>query len=266
MGFRGPGLAPGSEASTRIAVFGDSFVFGWGVGDGETLPARLDQVLDSGSSRFHVMNLGIPGYGPGRSALLLRERALDLDPDVILLVVTESNDVLDDLQFARDPAAVAREGLGGLPGRSRLLQFVYDKSESFARWARMTRTENVSRTLRFIDEFAAVCAREEVPLVVALFPAKAQMRPSRVDALILRWLRVDARIHEALRSHVMSHPQITAAVDLREVLAIEGGEGGGPLFYPADGHPTPEAYRACAMALAPVIRKAVQKRETPQEP
>jgi len=44
-----------------VAFFGDSFTFGEGVNDGETMPQAF---ADLTNHRLHVLNLGFPGYGP----------------------------------------------------------------------------------------------------------------------------------------------------------------------------------------------------------
>jgi hypothetical protein len=80
-GFRGPEWSGTREPdTTRIALIGDSFVFGSGVEAGDTLDralaGRLSEV--SPARRFEVLNLGVPGNniashvklcrGPRRSA------------------------------------------------------------------------------------------------------------------------------------------------------------------------------------------------------
>src|SRR5262245_39506330 len=44
-GFRGRAVAPQRSPSPRIALLGDSFAFGVGVGPDDTIPARLEQAL-----------------------------------------------------------------------------------------------------------------------------------------------------------------------------------------------------------------------------
>ena len=254
-GFRGPDpdtLPPGR----RILVLGDSFVFGWGVDDGETLPARLEAILNAGSppgGGVCVLNLGVPGYGPGREAALLRRRGIPLEPDLVLLVLTESNDVLDDLLYERDPLKPAGDRLTGLAAKSRLLQFLDWKIRGLSRWFRMTREENVRRTLKNVSAMAALCDDRGIPLVAATFPAKVQMEPSGPTAWILERLDVDGRLVQPLRGHLRREQRIAAVVDLTETLVLSG-DG---LYFPVDGHPTPRAYEACAMALAPVLARAL---------
>ena len=50
-----------AETGPTIAFFGDSFTFGEGVNDAETLPQAFADLL---GRRERVLNLGFSGYGP----------------------------------------------------------------------------------------------------------------------------------------------------------------------------------------------------------
>jgi hypothetical protein len=58
-----------SGAPPNLVVIGCSFTFGWGVSDNETFAARLQQR----HPEWHVMNLGVPGYGTYQSLLRLEQ-------------------------------------------------------------------------------------------------------------------------------------------------------------------------------------------------
>lgn len=62
----GARVTPGSAPSGDTYLFiGDSFVFGTGLADDETLPSRFAQAIGAQNvgSKAHVVNLGVPGYG-----------------------------------------------------------------------------------------------------------------------------------------------------------------------------------------------------------
>jgi len=67
---------------TRVAVLGDSFVFGSGVRQDEPVTRRLAALL---GPSFEVINLGVPGYGTDQALLTLRRWGRRLSPDVVLL-------------------------------------------------------------------------------------------------------------------------------------------------------------------------------------
>lgn len=85
-----------AQAQRTLYVIGDSQVFGWGLSDDESIPARLQQQLGDG---WHVINLGVPGYGPFQYAEQLARVPND---GVALVILTETNDFQDSF-FYRPP-------------------------------------------------------------------------------------------------------------------------------------------------------------------
>ncbi len=71
--------APGAY---RVAVLGDSFIFGSGVRQDAILTRRLATRLGPG---FEIVNLGVPGYGTDQELLTLRRWGRKLSPDLVLL-------------------------------------------------------------------------------------------------------------------------------------------------------------------------------------
>jgi hypothetical protein len=85
----------------RIVVVGDSVAFGSGVDDADTFSERLQT---TGSS-FEVANLAVSGYGTDQELLRLEREGLALDPDVVVLSVCLSNDLVDNAldSYLHDP-------------------------------------------------------------------------------------------------------------------------------------------------------------------
>lgn len=86
-------IVPGAPeyAPNTLYVIGDSQVFGWGLNDSESIPARLQQRL---GSQWRLVNMGVPGYGPFQYA-----EALSQLPEgaMALVIQTEANDMQDAL-------------------------------------------------------------------------------------------------------------------------------------------------------------------------
>ena len=93
-GLRGGNLSPRREETVRVLILGDSQVWGYGVGDDETLSSRLQELLAGRypGSDVQVLNGGVPGYGTADELAWLRSRGKALDPDVVLLVFLPVND------------------------------------------------------------------------------------------------------------------------------------------------------------------------------
>jgi lysophospholipase L1-like esterase len=92
-GFRATGFPSPERPSGRVAFLGDSCTFGWGLGTGETYVARLD-ALQRGAGPGPWLDLVNAAY-PGDSAVggfyKLRERALPLAPDLVVLAFSANN-------------------------------------------------------------------------------------------------------------------------------------------------------------------------------
>lgn len=81
----------GAKNGPRVAVIGDSLVWGYGVNAEE----RFTDLLEK-TQGVEMLNLGNIGYGPVQY-LLLAEKALALQPDLVLLVFTLYNDFDDNV-------------------------------------------------------------------------------------------------------------------------------------------------------------------------
>lgn len=82
-------LAP-PPGTFRIALLGPSNVMGWGVGDGETFEAVLEDRLNAAPGRsraVEILNFGVPGYQPMQQ-VVAAGKALRFSPDAIYYVAT----------------------------------------------------------------------------------------------------------------------------------------------------------------------------------
>jgi hypothetical protein len=70
-----------SPHTLRILVLGDSFTFGEEVGDDQTFPACLQQMLP----HSEVINFGVHGYGHDQMLLYLQEEGVKYSPDIVIL-------------------------------------------------------------------------------------------------------------------------------------------------------------------------------------
>ena len=65
----------------RILILGDSFFFGWGVNDEETVAAKLEL------NNMEAINLAVPGYGINQILMSYREIGRKFNPDLVLISV-----------------------------------------------------------------------------------------------------------------------------------------------------------------------------------
>lgn len=80
----------------RIALIGDSFVWGIGVADADRVSERMAGRLGD----TDVLNFGVSGYGPVQYLLEL-DHVLRFSPDLVVVCFCLGNDFVDDVQYVR---------------------------------------------------------------------------------------------------------------------------------------------------------------------
>jgi lysophospholipase L1-like esterase len=113
LGLRGQEPRPRRAGARRVACFGDSITFGYGVGDEETYPYRLDRALRADGSE--AVNAAVTGYTSHQVRRLVT-RVADAAPFDVALVCIGWNDgtwrPVDDREYERRLASVnAVEGV-----------------------------------------------------------------------------------------------------------------------------------------------------------
>lgn len=111
LGFRGrqPVAAEVAPTARRIILSGDSFTFGYGVGDEHTWGAGLASRWD----HVEVLNMGLGGYGVGQAYLRYLRDGVSLDHDLHLFAfITEDFNRMTRPRFMGygKPVVTVREG------------------------------------------------------------------------------------------------------------------------------------------------------------
>ena len=263
----------------RIAVIGDSYVFGTGAGDGETYPAFLESFLRKRAARpIEVINAGIHGSGTADQALWYERWVSHFHPGLVILDVYGGNDVQDEIddgkfRLREDGTVVldsARLGsTGGILGE--LQPFV----TSLPGYEYLTQHSHLLYLIR--SAISAMATRVETD--TALRHAAEREAIERIAAEI-HWLKehveedggrlvlVFTPSREALTEAEHPPPAVEAELALEERLARQAAEEGIPfldltaylqsrsqgnpdvLYYHRDPHMRPEGYRVEAEAVA----------------
>jgi hypothetical protein len=118
LGLRGAEIGPKAGDEKRVLMLGDSFVWGMGVLDTETVPARLEQQMQAGGAKVTVGNAGMYGTSPREWGYTLERFRPTFQPDCVVATMYVGNDVLDAMQeplsvvdgwlMSAGPAGVAR--------------------------------------------------------------------------------------------------------------------------------------------------------------
>ena len=103
LGLRGPELDL-HKAKFRIAILGDSHIFGSGLKNEETLPARLQFELNqlAGSEKFEVINAASPAHNTVQELIQMRRLAGKIAADLWILGFTGENDTHFNTKALRD--------------------------------------------------------------------------------------------------------------------------------------------------------------------
>lgn len=101
LGMRGPGIAGKQPGERRVLVVGDSLVFGRGVGDGETLPARTESALRARSPDRTVGNGGVPTFGVSHAVARLASLDAPFGADAFVVCTNLDDDVMDEVKPLR---------------------------------------------------------------------------------------------------------------------------------------------------------------------
>jgi lysophospholipase L1-like esterase len=93
-GLRGEEFSPRKpHGKIRIIAFGDSYTYGYGVGQDDTYPAQLGRMLQRDfPDRYEVLNAGVNGYSTYQELMALR-RALRWEPDVVTISSTYNDSI-----------------------------------------------------------------------------------------------------------------------------------------------------------------------------
>lgn len=97
--------------SKRILVLGDSFVFGWGVRDNETLTAQIESQVPN----LEALNLGVPGYGIDQIYLSFLKIGTVFRPDYVFIGIYQEDfwratRAFTDAGYAKPYFSISRSG------------------------------------------------------------------------------------------------------------------------------------------------------------
>jgi lysophospholipase L1-like esterase len=123
LGLRGPELSVRKPGSVfRILLLGDSFTFGYGVGDDSTYGRQLERLFiqEQGDCvKVEVLNAGVNGYNTAQELAYLDRSGLAFEPDVVVLGFTPNDIMTQD----EGKTMLRWPGLKQMLARSALYQF-----------------------------------------------------------------------------------------------------------------------------------------------
>ena len=292
-GLRGAEPGEHDAARKRVLVIGDSYAFGVGAEEGETLPVRLAAHLAEAGAPSEVLNGGVPGYSVPDDVSWYEKWGAPLAPDLVVLLAFAGNDLQDAMPGAR-ATVIGGElvvpggktgGLGpwlfrhshlyvllkssplGALGRKLLGKPAPHESASVAAELSLYAREGANEIYRVggaATENAIDRLLVELPaarIVGVVLPSDLAVHPE-VFAKALAGNRLDPAAYDVDRLSSWFRDLFArrgiAVVDLTRRLAT-GEANGERLYYPLDRHLTPAGYDVAAREITAAIASSAAR-------
>lgn len=228
-GFRAG--APVAAAAATIVALGESTTFGWGVGDADTYPARLQALFAEHGQPVRVINAGVPSYTSSQVLRYLETILRDRPPDLVLINIlwndlwysTVLNWYPELLVYQQPPVWLSRLLQHSALLRAILLEPLPEPAQSIDRFnaaALAHYRDNLRAMLALAAAHQAPVAFVEPPFAPERLPADG-LNEFHVRYTRPFFLHVAARYREAL--HAVAAEHAVPVLDHRLSLARGGG-------------------------------------------
>lgn len=237
---------------TRILFLGDSCTFGYGVAQNETFVELAEALLrERSGGSVECLNAGVPGYTLFQGYRYLVTAGLRYQPDLVVLNFGWNDAGMWDHLGDREHYARSQAAQPPAPLRSsRLCQLI---------WAlRDPTTSDTGGELRprllptefaeTLEDINSLLAEQHIPLLILVWPLRMNSEPATppdARTSLQREMITFGQMHPISRA-----PEISGVLDLvplgRELVREHGAQA----IYFDQGHMTPSAHRAIAVAIA----------------
>ncbi|MCX6927235.1 MAG: SGNH/GDSL hydrolase family protein [Verrucomicrobia bacterium] len=258
------------KAPHRIFVFGDSFVWGWGVGQGEVFTDKMNLLLPN----YSVNNYGINGTGTVVEYELFRTEVSKLvRPDDVVIVMFCNNDFADNVDRSKlhaeaanaevktvNPAKPLTNPLGDwFKNHSYLCNYVWFRADLYRltrvnrkqedEVLRNTMTETDERFIvvkHFLAKFQADCEAAKARFLLVHIPTQeefSEARTKRPNLLANEKARAETLFSIARALHIETF-------DLLPGFLARKNKVDARLTFPNDGHWNSTGHQAVADLLS----------------
>ena len=155
----------------RIIILGDSFVMGWEVQEEDTISENLEVLLNN----TEVLNFGVSGYGTIQYYLLLREEALQYNPDIVITTISH-NDGRDNVGFSQYSGKSPDTLRSFLSKHSKVYQLISKLYSSLRRTVYNTvqDTDSLENQLdlinKSVNQINTLCLNNSIQHIVVVIP------------------------------------------------------------------------------------------------
>jgi hypothetical protein len=239
-----------AQSGPAVAFFGDSFTFGTGLDDRQTLPQIFS---DLHGRKIGVFNFGFPGYGPQQ---FLRAIETDMfDPLLrrrVHLFVFEATSYLAVRASCRAGFMMRAPRYEMVDGRP-----VY-RGACYQQWTVLNQLfANTSLYHKFVEPAFGGPTRSDIDLLVGILVQAAKLAHDKYGAptLIVYSRNSDTYLrHSGLTEEGVIQRMRQAGLDVIDTTLDPKDFPGTPLKIPGDGHPTGAANAARARLIDAYIQ------------
>jgi hypothetical protein len=226
---------------TRIAFLGDSFTLGFGVKDGDTLPANFEHAVQSKYSNTEVLNFGISASSTKAQIELFERYIILFEPDIVVIVLF-LNDAypIGTLNVLSRPKVLAKvrkssffinASVGGVEKYFQNKKVIHYYQDGFLEGS--PGWEVVKAALR---KGKSLSEKHDFQFIVALYPVLVQLNEGYPFC----------DIHETIEDYCVS-----LKIPFVDLLNGFFGENDSELWvHPTDQHPNEIAHRIAAAELS----------------
>ena len=258
------------KAPHRIFVFGDSFVWGWGVAQGEVFTDRMNLLLPN----YSVQNYGIDGVGTVVEHELFSKEVRKLArPDDVVILMFCNNDFEDNVDRHKFHAEAANGEVkvvnpakplttpaeDWIKNHSYLCNYVWYRADlrRLTRVNRKIEDEKLGQTIaetderfavakHFLAEFQADCEAAKARFIVVHIPAQVELSEARAS-------RPNKLANEKARTETLF--SITRALHIETIDLLPGflarkSKTGETFTFKNDGHWNRTGHQAVAELLS----------------
>ena len=280
-GIRHPDLST-QKQHPRILILGDSFVFGQGVEQNQTVSAKLEDELRKKGKSVTVINAGVPGYGTVQEANWLKHHGLKLKPDILLVGVFMGNDLKDNGTPINIRSTIngsagtgkqewyrpitdylynnihlyglihnVQEGMGNSKRIKGMRNDIYLAHQRYNAITTQQRKLELKQTQVAIVELKKITELNNIRLIIFLIPAAVQVEPwrqAKVKELAGENNDFDFTYPNSVFLELGAKYKLNT-IDLTDTFK-KSSQLKSPLYYPIDGHWNESGHSLAAKTIA----------------
>ena len=202
----------------RILVLGDSFTWGYGVGDSDIFTEIMETTFECDKLKWQVINTGVSGWGTDQEYLYFVREGAKYSPDIVVLAFYLGNDpknCVGSIQYGLHKPVF-------LDMKLTLANVPVPKPPADGAQPIASSVERHTLAVRIIEELADKCKAVSAELAVMKFGVFQQPESPAVQAadvdFHLKLARIQNKIHyldldEEFRKRSLARPELTEGVE-----------------------------------------------------